>query len=162
MFLIGFGSENREARIREIAKGDQTTALILAAVHFEWMLKRAILKLGSSPTTDLRKQLEDVFTMEKRGGRDGYKEIWQREVDNRFKNAALGTVLGKLNQIQTHALDVRGKIIHGNGTLKKTDTDEAINLFLGASKKLRDFAAKHSTNLDTRLKARPKPKAAKE
>jgi hypothetical protein len=39
--------------------------------------------------------------------------------------------------------------------------DEAIELFLGAGKKLRDFARKFRIDLDTRLKTRPKPKAAK-
>lgn len=161
MFHVGFGSAQREAEIRKIATSDRTTALILAAVHFEWMLKRAILKLGESPTKDLRQQLEDVFRMQSKNGKDGYKEVWEREVGRRFKNAALGTVLGKLSRIQIHALDVRGKVIHGNGTVKKPDADEAIELFLEAGERLRDFASKHRVDLDARLKARPRPKAAK-
>lgn len=161
MFHVGFGSAQREAEIRKIAVTDRTTALILAAVHFEWMLKRAILKLGASPTKDLREQLEDVFRIQKKSGRDGYKEVWAREVRNRFKNAALGTVLGKLSRIQSHALDVRGKVIHGNGTVKKSDADEAIDLFLGAGEKLRDFASQRGVDLDARLKARPRPKVKK-
>jgi hypothetical protein len=60
MFNVGFGSENRENRIREIAEEDLTVGVILAAVHFEWMMKRAILKLGTSPTPQLRKELENV------------------------------------------------------------------------------------------------------
>ncbi|MFN3347371.1 hypothetical protein [Pseudorhodoplanes sp.] len=160
MFHVGFGSAKREAEIRKFAAADRTTALILAAVHFEWMLKRAILKLGASPTKSLRNQLEDVFRMQKHNGRDGYKEVWDREVGKRFKNGALGTVLGKLNQIQSHALDVRGKIIHGNGTVSKSDSDQAIELFLGAGVKLREFAAKHGIDLDARLKTRTKPKVA--
>lgn len=155
MFHVGFGSANREAEIRKIAGSDRTTALILAAVHFEWMLKRSLLKLGVSPTKDLRKQLEYVFRVERKDGRDGYKEVWDREVAKRFKNAALGTVLGRLNRIQTHALDVRGKVIHGNGTVSNPSADEAIELFLGTGPKLRDFATKHDVDLDARLKARP-------
>ena len=162
MFHIGFGSANRETEIRKIAQTDRTTAIILAAVHFEWMLKRAILKLGASPTTDLRKELENVFKMEKKNGHDGYKEVWHREVGSRVTHASLKAVLGKPSRIQSHALNVRGKVIHGNGTVKNTDADEAIELFLGAGQKLRDFASKHGTDLDTRLKARPTPKAAKE
>lgn len=154
MFHVGFGSANREAKIREIAATDRTTALILAAVHFEWMLKRAILKLGQSPTKDLREQLEGVFRMRKTNGRDGYKEVWEREVASRFKNSALGTVLGRLNQIQSKALDVRGKVIHGNGTVSNASADEAIELFLSAGDKLRNFASKHDVDLDARLKSR--------
>lgn len=161
MFYIGFGSAKREAEIRKIATSDRTTALILAAVHFEWMLKRAILKMGASPTKDLRKQLERVFRMEKKNGHYGYNEVWHREVGSRVKNASLRTVLGKLSRIQGHALDVRGKVIHGNGTVSNADADEAIELFLGAGGKLRDFASQRGIDLDTRLKTRPAPKVAK-
>jgi hypothetical protein len=161
MFHVGFGTKNREAEIRKIAQSDRTTALILAAVHFEWMLKRTILKMGTSPTKDLRSQLEDVFRISKRHGKDGYKEIWDREVGKRFKNSSLGTVLGKLTKIQNHALDVRGKVIHGNGTVSNASAGEAIDLFLEAGAKLRDFALARGGSLDTRLRARIKPRSAK-
>lgn len=157
MFHVGFGSEKREAEIRKIAAVDRTTALILAAVHFEWMLKRSILKLGSGPTKDLKEQLESVFRMQKKDGRDGYKEVWEQEIGKRFKNAALGTVLGRLNRIQDHAFDARGKVIHGNGGVSNATADEAIELFLGAGAKLRKFSNNHGVDLDARLKVRRKP-----
>jgi hypothetical protein len=159
MFHVSFGSAKRETEIQKIANTDHTTALILAAVHFEWMLKRAIMKLGTSPTKNLRAQLEEVFRMSRHNNQDGYKEIWDREVGKRFKSASLGTVIGKLTQIQNHALNVRGKVIHGNGTVSKSDADEAIDLFLGAGRKLQRFAQKNREDLDTRLKARIKPRA---
>jgi hypothetical protein len=158
MFHVSFGSGKREAEIRKIATLDRTTAVILAAVHFEWMLKRAILKMGSSPTKDLRGQLEGVYRMEKKGNQDGYKEVWHKEVGSRVKNASLQTVIGHLSRIQSHALNVRGKVVHGNGTVSVAHADEAIDLFLGAGKKLRDFASKRDIDLDTRLKTRPKSK----
>jgi hypothetical protein len=158
MFHVGFGSAKREAEIRKIGAADRTTALILAAVHFEWMLKRAILKLGTSSTKSLRAQLEDVFRIRAHNNQDGYKEIWDREVGKRFKNASLGTVLGKLTQIQNHAWKVRGKVIHGNGTVRKADADEAIDLFLGSGGKLQQFAQRNREDLDTKLKARAKPR----
>ncbi len=161
MFDVGFGTKNREAEIRKIAQSDRTTALILAAVHFEWMLKRTILKIGTSPTKDLRSQLEGVFRISKRHGKDGYKEIWDREVGQHFKNSSLGTVLGKLTKIQNHALDVRGKVVHGNGTVGNASADEAIDLFLDAGAKLRDFALARGESLDTRLRARIQPRSAK-
>ena len=99
MFTIGFGSQNRERKIRCIAEEDHTTAVILAAVHFEWMLKRAILKLGINQTMKLRKQLEDVYKLKESEGKNSYKVIWDREVGKRFKNSALGSVLGSLPKI---------------------------------------------------------------
>ena len=156
MFSVGFGSEKREAKIREMGREDLTTAVILAAVHFEWMLKRAILKLGRSPTKKLREQLERVYSISDRDNRDGYKSIWAREIQPRYKRAALGTVLGKLTAINDNAMAVRGRVIHGNGTVSKTDAHKAIELFLTSGKKLRDFTLKNGDNLDSRLKARIK------
>lgn len=153
MFDVGFGSAKREAEIRSIAAADDTTAVVLAAVHFEWMLKRAILKLGNSPTKILRTQLEGVFKMQ------GYKEIWDHEVGERFNNASLGTVLGRLTQIQNHALGVRGRVIHGNGTVRRVDAHAAIDLFLDAGEKLRGFAQRNGEDLDARLRTRIKPRA---
>ena len=161
MFHVGFGSANREAEIRKIAIADRTTAVILAAVHFEWMLKRAILKMGISPTKHLREQLEHVYRMEKKNNKDGYKEVWHREVGSRVKDASLRRVIGNLSRVQSHALDVRGKLIHGNGTVKHEDAEEAIELFLRVGENLREFASKHGVDIDARLKTRPSPKVAK-
>ena len=155
MFSVGFGSQNREVRIRQVAEDDPTTAVILAAVHFEWMLKRTILKLGLTPTKTLRDQLADVYTIkDKKGHNEDYKTIWRREVEPRFKNAALGTVLGRLTAIQNVAWQCRGHIVHGNGTASREQSQEAVELFLEAGEKLRAFATKHKVNLDSRLTPR--------
>lgn len=158
MFSVGFGIKNREKRIREMAKSDRCTAVILAAVHFEWMLKRALLKLGTSPTSELRQVLESVYSMAGKNGQQGYSDVWASEIGSKFKHAALGTVIGKLQRIQAQALNVRGKVIHGNGTVSKKDADEAIELFLGAGEKLRNFAANNGCNLDSKLRTRRKPR----
>lgn len=156
MFGINFGSANRENKIREIASIDKTTAIILAAVHFEWMLKRAILKLSVSPTKNLRLQLENIYRLRRRNDQEGYTEIWNREVGTRFKNSSLGTILGKLTQIQNQAFRVRGKVIHGNGTVSSADADQAIELFLNSATKLREFGISKNFDLDSRLQARIK------
>ncbi|CAG1772796.1 hypothetical protein BAC2_03049 [uncultured bacterium] len=157
MFSVGFGSQRREDQIRWILENqDPTTAVILAAVHFEWMLKRTILKLGSNPTKALRKELENVYRIPDKRDELGYKSIWKREVKSRFKNAALGNVLGRLLAIQSVALDLRGRIVHGNGTASRRKAHDAVELFLGAGEKLRDFATTHGVKLDSRLRPRLK------
>lgn len=162
MFSVGYGSVNREYRIaRWIDEEDHTTAVILGAVHFEWMIKRSILKLGVSPTPALRKKLEDVYSLKDRGPKLGYKSIWEIEVKPRFRNAALGTVLGNLNDLGEKAMKVRGQVIHGNGTVKRTDARDAVMAFIAAGQKLRAFALAHEEDLDTRLKARLKPRTLK-
>ncbi len=148
LFTAGYGIENCENKIGEIATKDHIHAVILAAVHFEWVIKRAILKLGHSPTVGLREQLESVWEIDK------YKDIWKQEVVVQYKNSALGTVLGNLPRIKNQALKVRGKIVHGNGTVSKKEADEAICHFLRASKKLREFATSKNIDLDSRLKVR--------
>lgn len=156
MFSVGFGSKNREQKIKQMADYDRTTAIILAAVHFEWMLKRAIMKMGVSPTNSLRQELEDVYRLNGKDGKIGYKEIWAREIECGHQNAALGTVLGKLQKIQDRALKVRGKVIHGNGTVGRREGTEAIELLLGVGEKLRKFAHKSGVDLDTKLTTRKK------
>jgi len=166
MFAVGFGSKNRETAIRRIAGKDHTTAVVLAAVHFEWMLKRAVLKLGISPTRRLRLQLEDVYKIREKGGKGDYQKIWRREVEPRFKNSALGSVLGNLPKIQSFgrkgtAMDVRGRIVHGNGTVSRRDAQMAVDQFLRAGEKLRAFAAKHGEDLDSVLRRRIKRRLSK-
>ncbi len=154
MFSVGYGSKEREDRLRVLSQEDPTTAVILAAVHFEWMLKRSILKLGSTPTQALRKELENVYRLEDTGTKRGYKSIWRSEIEPRFKGAALGTVLGRLAAIQHVALKCRGRIVHGNGTVSRKQAKEAVELFLDAGLKLRAFAEKGGENLDARLTVR--------
>lgn len=156
MFSVSYGSENREKRIREIGAQDPTTGVILAAVHFEWMLKRTILKLGKTPTSALRAQLEQVYSIRDRGSGEGYVSIWRREIQPRFKRAALGTVLGKLSKIQKDARAVRGRVIHGNGTVSYENANEATELFLTSGRKLREFTLKNGEDLDSRLRTRIK------
>ena len=161
MFTVAYGSENRENEIRRIAQSDRTHALMLAAVHFEWMLKRTILKIGVSPTKELRERLDKVYKFTSDGGKNSYKMAWDHEVSARFKNSALGTVLGRLQKHQVGALRARGKVIHGNGTVSQTEADEAIAFFLDAGKRLREFTLRTGDDLDSRLKVRRIPRAVK-
>lgn len=158
MFAIAFGSENREKEIKLLAESDHTTAIVLAAVHFEWMLKRTILKLGIQKTKDLREKLEQIYSIGDRNGQHGYMSIWNREVAKRFKNASLGTVLGNLVKVQNTAMRARGKVVHGNGTISKELGLEVVDIYIIAGKKLREFACKHGEDVDKTLIRRLKPR----
>ena len=157
MFSVEYGIANREKKIYEIADTDPTTAVILAAVHFEWMIKRSILKLGCSPTAELRKELEDIYKLAIKGkNQNDYRSFWKREIACRFKNAQLGSVLGILHKLQESTMKVRGRVIHGNGTVSKEVADDAIKEFMSAANKLTTFALKHGEDLDEKLKRRNK------
>jgi len=154
MFAVGFGCKKRHDEIRELSLKDHNTAIILASVHFEWMIKRAILKLGESSTKKLRLELEGIYKIDDK--KNSYKDVWNREVGKRFKHKKLGTVLGNLHDIKNHALKVRGKIIHGNGTVSRSDGLKAVDEFLRAGEKLRIFAQTQGEDLDEILKRRIK------
>lgn len=88
LFTVGYGSKNREKKIREIAREDHIHAVILAAIHCQWMINQAILKQGNSPTAELRRQLKNVF------GPDHYMKIWKQEIEGKYQ-----TLIWKLFQV---------------------------------------------------------------
>ena len=73
--------EDREDRqyhidlIRMVSQNDLGAAIILAAVYFEWCVRRCIMALGTSSVADLRKRLNDH-----RMNFDGLKTLWTAEV----------------------------------------------------------------------------------
>jgi|GEM_PF-4225217 len=160
MFTVGYGVEKREQKIQSLMTDDPVTAVVLAAVHFEWMLKRTILVLGITPTRKLRAQLELVYRLDDKSfsrNSPTYKSVWNVEIMNGSRrNASLGRVLGNLHQLQGHAMKVRGKIIHGNGAVSRSDAMRAVDLFLGSGRKLSLFARSHGKSLDSKLVIRRK------
>ena len=127
IFSVGYGSKKREEKILQYLEEDYIVAIILAAIHFEWMLKRTILKLSKSPTKKLRKTLEHVFQIESTNNQKTLQKVWINEVANEYKNASLGKVLPNLTSIKDKAKVIRGFLVHGNGLTKKSDTTSAIN-----------------------------------
>ncbi|MEQ8262272.1 hypothetical protein [Pseudohaliea sp.] len=158
---VGYGSDNRETFIRKHSEVDHCGAVVLAAMHFEWTLKRVVLKLGKSPTKPLRKELERVFSFSKKRRGKNYFDIWKREVEPSYRRAALGTVVGNFATLDNKAISARGKVVHGNGTISRKEALEGISLFLKASGKLRKFAEAQGMPVDERLAPRPVPKTPK-
>jgi hypothetical protein len=151
MFSVGYGSKNREVKIRGYIAEDFSVAVILAAVHFEWMLKRTIMKLGKSSTKELRKELKYRFIL-KSNDKKSLIDLWNDEI--KIKNGAFGKVIGNLAKIKTVSVKMRGHIIHGNGLVKKADALSAIDEYLKACEKLRLFVIANGHDIDKRLKPR--------
>lgn len=158
MFFVRFGSAKRESAIRALSEDDPSVGVILAATHFEWMMKRAILKLGVSPTRTLRDRLERLSSLHAPNKSDDLERAWKDEVAQYRKKASLGTVLGQLTSIRNEAIPVRGRLVHGNGTPSSAEASRALELFLSAGPKLRGFAVSCGEDLDTDLKRRLKPR----
>lgn len=160
MFTVRYGVEKREHKILSFMADDPVTAVILAAVHFEWMLKRTILVLGITPTRKLRAQLELVYRLDDKSSNRNvptYKSVWNVEIMNGSRrNASLGRVLGNLHHLQGHAMKVRGRIIHGNGVVNRSDAMRAVQMFIESGRKLSLFVKSHGKSLDSKLVIRRK------
>lgn len=175
MFTVSYGSENRETEIKGYLQKDYTIAVILAAAHFEWTIKRAILALGESPTKSLRATLNGVFQFKtiKKGNlneqtydekrKKTYFHWWETELkwrknDKRKQTlyCSLGTAVGSVTNTQD-AMTVRNSIIHGadnGGGLKKCNA--AVQNLIKASMNIRKYVTKNNESVDVRLKARKK------
>ena len=155
MFAISYGSVEREERIRRYLEEDHIVAIILAATHFEWMIKRAIIKLSKSPTKKLRELLEKTHVlMDGRSQQVSLQTLWTREIASKYNKAALGTVIPNLTLIKDKAKKIRGFVVHGNGVASKKNAILAVDQYLAAAKKLREFSANNGQNLDKRLSPR--------
>jgi hypothetical protein len=154
IFAIGYGSAEREERIRKYLDEDHIVAIILAATHFEWMIKRAIIKMSKNPTKRLREVLEKTYVLDGRGVNNSLQMLWNQEIAAKYKNAALAKVVPNLTFIKDRVKKIRGFVVHGNGLASKKDAALAVDQYLAASKNIREFAAQHEQNLDKRLSPR--------
>jgi hypothetical protein len=156
-FSVKYGAENRVTFIVKKQENDPSLAVILAAVHFEWVINRAILVLGRSQTVNLRKKLLDCFSLTSSDiQKVTYKSLWKEEVEFEKKHLALGKVVTKLTALQNFAMKIRGEVIHGNGTVGKKRAKEAIQLFLDSAEQITSYVISQNLSLDKRVKARIK------
>ena len=79
MFRIrGANRQNREYHVdlvHKVANDDWGAAIILAAVYFEWCVRRCIIALASAPVADIRKKVND-----RRMSFDKLQKTWAKEV----------------------------------------------------------------------------------
>ena len=57
MFLVQDSSSSREERIKHFLAEDASLSALLAVIHFEWTILRAIITLGTSPNVVVRAKL---------------------------------------------------------------------------------------------------------
>lgn len=147
MFRVkGNGKENQqyhELLIRKIAKCDIGAGIILAAVYFEWCVRRSIVALGRSEVVYLNELLA-----RRNVDMDALLEIWRADVQNEdipslpnvfdlekgkphFGNLVLTWKdVGK-------ARKMRNRLVHGNrcAPLNQTGT-KYVELFIAAADRL--------------------------
>ena len=160
MFFVKDDQLERHKLIRSFLTADGSAiAVILAAIDFEWTLRRAILLFGTNSTKDiLGKALKKAF------GADKYKKAWRDEVSkNLHKN--IDEVIphwSRLVDPEKGAFALRGSILHGarvsvSPNFAKTRVED----FLIASSLLEQLAKDQNKSLYKRI-VRTKTRAIKE
>lgn len=145
MFLNGDSAEDREQRIRRHAETEPLLALVLAAVHVEWTIRRACIALGHLPNAIIRKRLR------KCSGLRRLNEEWI----NITQNPSLNSIVGEEHWLQlTKVSDLRNKLVHGERTASLPYARELVPAALLAAETVRAFASRRGIDLYQRLPVR--------
>ena len=146
MFLVKDTSPAREARIQAFMVDDPLLAALLAIVHVEWTLRRAIIALGHSPNTDIRRKLERCH------GHDKYRDLWKEEVTPRT-GARLPIVVRNWDGL-ARAFRLRHVLVHGVRTVTHDYAADRAQWALGAAADVHVFCVAHGVDIDGRLPVR--------
>lgn len=153
MFLVSDTQRERHELIRSfLSKERAPIAVILAAVDFEWTLRRAILALGTTSTKHIREHV-----IYKVSGLKLYKEKWKEEVKPRFGIDLTGLITHWSDL--SDAFDLRSRLVHGeSGTVTPEYANPHVNHILKAAELLEAFAKeKDNRSLYGRKIIRRKP-----
>lgn len=154
MFFVNDTQENRHKFIEGFLNEETLPiAVLLAAVDFEWTLRRAILALGMSPT----KHIHEVV-LNRVSGLWTYSKKWDAEVKARL-HLSLQDVVPDWDGL-VNAFRLRGELVHGaSGTVKSETGKTVVDRVLAASKALETYAIQHDNTLYRRIDRR-KPRGA--
>jgi hypothetical protein len=151
MFFVSDQQDERHNRIRAFLTEDcATIAVILAAIDFEWSVRRAILALGTSPTSKIRKEIFSKFN----GGYRNYASAWSTEVEPLLKISLPDAIphWHKLASPRNGAVRLRGQIVHGARVPVSSEAArESVEDWLSASQLLEAIALRHQTSLFKRI-----------
>lgn len=147
MFLVQDDMKSRERKLRQFIKSDSSIGLIFSVINFEWILRRAIVALGSSASIEVRKALGS-----KSGGIDGYKEVWNHEV---YPNTGkrIHEAIPEWQKL-TNAIKMRNKLVHGVESFTWDRSTENAITVLHASQSLIQFCQDNKVDVFQRLPVR--------
>jgi len=153
-FLVNEEQTVRHSKIRSfLSAGEVEIGVILAAVDFEWTVRRAIILLGHSTNTVIRE-----VALGNTSSPDGYKESWKLEV-SQYGGPPLSQVVKQWGEFRK-AFTLRHRLVHGViGSASGTAGTVATETLLAASKDVAEYVLAHGANIDHRLKIRRKPRA---
>lgn len=154
MFLVNDIPQRRHTKIRSYLPGEPVVAILLAAVEFEWTVRRAIIALGTSPNKKIRE-----CVLRSCHGPEQYKDAWKAEVKLRF-GKRLPDIVTNWQDLRSTAFKLRARVVHGiSGMPSSKKTSEAVEILLKASHDINQFAAAHHIPLfGKRLPVRRMPR----
>lgn len=172
MFLVTDSLSNRETKIQKfLYRGEPAIAVLLAAADCERTMRRAILNLGTAPTSELAHRLGRPRPIgwlaprpkpRKYGSTiDGYASAWVDEVYTWCGRALKDDVVANWVSLKK-AFQLRHDLIHGDtGTVGLGYATKCVETLLGATRQVDEFASAQGYDLTTRLKRRLKPRGSK-
>jgi hypothetical protein len=152
MFLVSDTVSERQERIIKFLDKEPAIAVLLAAAHFEWVFRRAIIALGHSPNTTIRAELKSVY------GLDNFKEIWKEEVSLHNKSIKILAFEIKDWSNFKKAFKLRDKLIHGVSTCTREYAEPQVKSILQAAQDVIEVCKRQNYDINTKLPIRRKSK----
>jgi len=150
MFFVSDTQKERHELISSFMTPDRITiAVILAAIDFEWTIRRTILAMGSSPTKYIRDEI-----LAKSSGYNDYKSAWKQEVSPRFQTSIVEVIphWSRLTDKTSGAARLRGQILHGVRVTVSTEfASTRIDDLLSASELLEEFSIAKGKSVYSRI-----------
>jgi hypothetical protein len=153
MFLVKNTSEFRKKKIRSFLGKDEDgpIAIVLAAIHFEWIISRAILLLSRSPTAEVKAKLAETH------GLDRYKDLWKEELSKAGICKTLPNSVSDWTSIRA-AMVARNRIAHGSGSATAAWARKHANALLSAADEIGKIATDRGIDLHANVSPRRRTK----
>ncbi len=150
MFLVRDSSLVREERLKQFLAEDPSLAALLAVIHFEWTIRRAIIALGKSPNVTVRTKLKSC------SGLDKYKDVWRDEVVQNEQRAvkSLAHHVVKNWEGLTRAFRLRHRLVHGATSCGTEYASDRVDWAIAATNDIRTICIDNGIDLDGRLPIR--------
>jgi len=151
MFLVSDTQVTRHARIGAFAGKDAAIGAILAAVDFEWTIRRVIIGCGYHTNKHIRDRI-----LSRCHGLEQYKTAWKSEVIHQFPNAPLlPALVPNWDFVVSQAFPLRHRLVHGIvGTTGEPFAKKRTKALIAASVALALFAAEKGVDVYSRLPIR--------
>ena len=142
MFLVKDNVTERVEQIKSYIKIEPPIAIILAALHFEWTVKRAIIALGETPNLDLQK--------EKTSGLEDYKGLWKKEISTPAKTPRLPEVVKQWKDLDK-AFKTKNYLVHGMATsCTPTHASKIVSTILDATNDVIIFCKENGYDVNSK------------